>query len=48
MRSAEIEDDAGGTSKGKSRVEGVSRVWGRMWVMLRVWFRVWVTLWLRG
>ena len=48
MRSAEIEDDAGGTSKGKSRVEGVSRVWGRMWVRLRVWFRVWVTLWLRG
>ena len=32
----------------KSRVEGVSSVWGKVWVRLRVWIRVWVTLWLRG
>ena len=45
MRSAKIEDDADSTSKGKSGVEVVSRVWWRVWVK---WLRVWVTLWLRG
>ena len=48
MRSAKIEDDADSTSKGKSGVEVVSRVWWRVWVKFRVWLRVWVTLWLRG
>ena len=47
MRSAKIEDDAGSTSKGKSRVEGVSKVWGRVWVRFRVWLKVWDTLWFR-